>query len=408
MATPQSSSRRRIHFIANCVYGTHLAGGDIHFFEMARAATEAGYEVNFFGGYALQQHIAAQSLKATITLTEERQTPGINPATLGGQIALFRDYYKRYRGTLSRLKQIAPEDVVYATTDYWFDVLPAVKSPAQSKMLVWHMQAPSFRQILARSRADVDTTRLASLHYWLSQNRSLSRFVRCPAKRLLYVHPNMRQPLLRKGYHEAEIKYASFGVDPDPPGSSEARDKIYDAVWIGRVHRQKGIDDLLQTLTYLKEKIPGFRAVIIGKVKSDLQPLIEKLGLLGTVNFPGFVSEEEKFRLFRSSRIYLMPSRFEGSPRVIGEALVSQLPVVAYDVETYRPIFGEFLRYVPCCDVQAFQREAEQQILAMRAGRNYLDQLDLKRFKEQCSWKTAREAFVQALAELNQTPALVG
>src|SRR5206468_6960898 len=26
--------------------------------------------------------------------------------------------------------------------------------------------------------------------------------------------------------------------------------------------------------------------------------------------------------------------------RVIGEALVSQLPVVAYDLETYRPIFG--------------------------------------------------------------------
>src|SRR5437762_6901202 len=83
------SSRRRIHFIANCVYGTHLAGGDIHFFEMARAATEAGYDVNFFGGFALQQHMATQSLKATITLTEDRQNAGINPATLAGQVALF-------------------------------------------------------------------------------------------------------------------------------------------------------------------------------------------------------------------------------------------------------------------------------------------------------------------------------
>jgi len=296
---------------------------------------------------------------------------------------------------------------VYATTDYWFDVLPAVKSPARSKMMIWHMQAPSLHQILARSRADVDATRLASLHYWTSQNKSLSRFGGCPAKRLLYVHPNMRQSLLRRGYHEQEIRYVSFGVDPDPPGATESRQKVYDAVWIGRVHRQKGIDDLLQTLTYLKEKIPAFRAVIIGKVKSDLQPLIDKLGLSAVVDFPGFVSEEEKFRLFRSSRVYLMPSRFEGSPRVIGEALVCQLPVVAYDVETYRPIFGDFLRYVPCYDVQTFQREAEQQILAMRAGRNYLDQLDLKRFKEQCSWKTARETFLQALAELNQTPAPV-
>lgn len=406
MTSPQSSVRnpespgRRIHFIANCVYGTHLAGGDIHFFEMARAAAEAGYSVNFFGGFALQHHITAQSLKATIILTEQTQRTGINPGSLAGQVALFRDYYKRYRGTLQRLDQVTPDDLVYATTDYWFDVLPVVKSHARGKMMIWHMQAPSFRQIVMRSRADIDATRLASLHYCASQNWALSRFARCPAKRLLYVHPMMREVLLRKDYCAEEIQYVSFGVDPDPPGGSATQQKIYDTVWIGRVHRQKGINDLLQTLTYLKEKIPNFRSVIIGKVKSELQPIIEKLGLSVVVDFPGFVSEEEKFRLFRSSRVYLMPSRFEGSPRVIGEALVCRLPVVAYDVETYRPVFGDLLRYVPCYDVNAFQHESEQQILAMRAGRNYLDQLDLKGFKEQCSWTTARETFLQALGEL--------
>ena len=46
---------------------------------------------------------------------------------------------------------------------------------------------------------------------------------------------------------------------------------------IGRVHRQKGIDDLLKTLQYLNTTIPNFRAVIIGKVKADLQPMIERL-----------------------------------------------------------------------------------------------------------------------------------
>ena len=414
MTNPQSpirnpqSTRGRIHFIANCVYGTHLAGGDIHFFEMERAAAEAGYDVNFFGGFALQQHIAAQSLKATITLTEQNQTTGINPGTLAGQVALFRDYYKRYRGTIERLHQIAPHDLVYATTDYWFDVLPVVKSPARNKMMIWHMQAPSFGQILARSRADVDLTRLASFHYWASQNKSLSQFARCPAKRLLYVHPNMREALLRRAYNEREIRYVSFGVDPDPPGGSDAQPKIYDAIWIGRVHRQKGIDDLLQTLTYLKEKIPNFRAVIIGKVKSDLQPTIEKLGLSSSVDFPGFVSEEEKFRLFRSSRVYLMPSRFEGSPRVIGEALVCRLPVVAYDVSTYRPVFGDFLRYVPCCDLQSFQLEAEEQIRRMRSGENYLDTLDLSGFIEDCSWQRARETFLHALAELSTSAQVIG
>src|SRR5258706_683349 len=309
-----------------------------------------------------RHHIAAQGLPAEITLTEAAQTTGINPGTLRGQAALFADYLKRYQGTFRRLDRIGGDDVVYATTDYWFDVLPAVKSPAQRKMMIWHMQAPSLAQIIFRSRADVDLTRLASLHYWKSQNVSLRKFNRCSLKRLLYVHPGMRQGLLGRGFEEREIKYVSFGVDPEPPGGTDSREKKYDAVWIGRVHRQKGIEDLLQTLSWLTRKIPGFRAVIIGKVKSELEPVIEKLGLSKVVDFPGFVSEQEKFRLFRASRVYLMPSRFEVSPRGVGEALIFGLPAVAYDVETYRRLFGEFLRYVPCYDIAAFQREAEEQV----------------------------------------------
>src|SRR5205085_2802606 len=113
----------------------------------------------------------------------------------------------------------------------------------------------------------------------------------CSNKRLLYVHPEMREALLGRGYAENEIRYVSFGIEPNPPGATTPQKKIYDAVWIGRVHRQKGIDDLLQTLSYLAGKIPDFRAVIIGKVKAELQPVVEKLGLSGSVDFPGFVSE---------------------------------------------------------------------------------------------------------------------
>jgi len=393
-----STGARKIHFIANCVYGNHLAGGDIHFFEMARAAAEAGYKVNFFGGHALAAHLKEQKLDASQTLTEQTQKPDINLANFRGQISLFLDYFKRYRGTVRQHATIGEEDVVYATTDYWFDVLPAVRSPARYKMMIWHMQAPTLPQILARGRADVDATRIASSHYWASQNLSLRAFRRARAKRLLYVHPQMRQRLISRGYQEKEIRYVTFGVEPSTEHTTPV--KTYDVVWIGRVHRQKGIDDLLQTLGFLAGKVPQFRAVIIGKVKAELQPIVDKMGLAGAVDFAGFVPEEEKFRLFRASRVYLMPSRFEGSPRVVGEALVCRVPVVAYDVETYRPLFGDFLRYVPCFDVARLGMEAEQQILKMRAGENYLDKLDLSRFIHDCSWETARWTFLEALREI--------
>ena len=394
-------NKGRIHFIANCVYSDHVAGGDIHFFEMARAALGAGYDVNFFGGHALKGHLEDQKIPASITLTDSKKMPPINLATRKGQIALLADYTKRYLSSRRNLSAIQHHEFVYATTDFWFDVLPVVLSSSRRKLAILHMQAPTLTQVIRASRADVDPSRVAALHYWSGQNLSISRFARCPNKRLLYVHPRMRADLLTRGYCEEELKYISFGVDPSPPGSQVNVEKVYDIVWIGRVHRQKGIEDLLATLKQLSLRVPNFKALIIGKVQRELEARIQELGLAQYVRFSGFVSEEEKFRLFRASRVYLMPSRFEGSPRVIGEALVCNLPVVAYEVETYRGVFGDFLRYVPCYDLAKFQTEAEAQVLAMRAGRNYLDHMDLVAFKKACSWETARNTFLSSVASLN-------
>jgi glycosyltransferase involved in cell wall biosynthesis len=127
---------------------------------------------------------------------------------------------------------------------------------------------------------------------------------------------------------------------------------------------------------------------------------VAQRGLEGCAEFSGFVSEEEKFRLFHASRVFLMTSRFEGSPRVIGEALVCGVPVVAYEVENYRPLFGELLRYVPCFQLEAFQREAERQVLLMRGGANYLARLDLDQFCRENSWETNERGFLEAVAEL--------
>jgi glycosyltransferase involved in cell wall biosynthesis len=393
-------NKRRVHFIANCVYSDHVAGGDIHFFEMARAALNAGYDVNFFGGQALKAHLADQKIDAPMTLTDRRKMPAINIATRAGQISLLADYSKRFVRSIYQLSEIRREDFVYATTDFWFDVLPVVMSRSTRKLMILHMQAPTFAQVLRASRADVDPTRVAALHYWAGQNLSISSFARCKRKRLLYVHPRMRDNLVARGYRKEELKYIPFGVDPSPPGAEELVQKAYDIAWIGRVHRQKGIDDLIRTLKHLAAEIPDFKALIIGKVQAELESRIANAGLEGYVTFSGFVSEEEKFRLFRASRVYLMPSRFEGSPRVIGEALVCGVPVVAYDVENYGGVFGDFVRYVPCYDLAKFQTEAQAQVLATRAEKNYLDQMDMKAFKQASSWETARRTFLGALAEL--------
>lgn len=140
--------------------------------------------------------------------------------------------------------------------------------------------------------------------------------------------------------------------------------------------------------------------MFIGNVRDALTPEITARGLTKNVEFSGFVTEEEKIRLFKASRVFLMPSKHEGSPRVIGESLIAGTPVVAYEIPNYRPLFGDFVRYAPPFDLKAFQDVADREILRMRSGENYLDKMDLARFKQENSWETTQAKFLKAFEAL--------
>jgi glycosyltransferase involved in cell wall biosynthesis len=389
--------RGKIHFISNGIFSTRIAGGDIHFLNLAGAAGNAGYELNFFGGHALAEVIAQHQLPGSVTLTDNARMGSVNQGALSGQFAMFRDFYRRYRRTLRLLHRIAPDDLVYAVSDYWFDVLPVVYSPARRKLMVLHMEAPGLSQIILRSRPDVDRLRLASLHYWMSQERSLRHFARCETKRLFHLHPLMTTRLRKLGLRDEEMILMSYGLDVADADAVPAQPRIYDVVWIGRVHRQKGVEDLLATIVQLARQLNNFRAVFIGNVKDELLPLVKKSGLEDKVDFSGFVSETEKIRLFKASRVFLMPSRHEGSPRVMGESIIAGTPVVAYDIPNYRPLFGDFVRYAPPFNLEAFRQTALNEIQEMRAGKNHLDARNLADFKRENSWETTGAKFVRTL-----------
>src|ERR1043166_986580 len=314
----------KLHFIANGVFSTSIAGGDIHFLKLAQGAA-GDYELNFFGGHALEEVLKQHQIPGTVTLTDDTKMPKVNQGALGGQLAMFHDFRGRYRRTLALLDQISSDDLAYAVSDYWCDVLPVARSAARARLMVLHMEAPTFGQILARGRPDVDPLRLASMHYWASQAYPPRRFgaegggVSDPGagwkpalrrrRHVFYLHPLMVPRLRRLGLRDDEMTPVSYGLEIGPTEAVPEQTRVYDAVWIGRVHRQKGIDDLLSTLQYLSARLPGFRALLIGNVQDALRPAIEQGGLTGQVEFSGFVSEEEKIRLFKSSRCFLMPSK---------------------------------------------------------------------------------------------------
>jgi glycosyltransferase involved in cell wall biosynthesis len=396
-STNQAAARARLVCFVNGIFGDGIGGGDIYFAFMVRAALAAGYPVHAFGGHAFQKYLEKQKLPVTQTLTDAEQGRLGDVGSLGGQFRLLFDFRKRLAGTTRQLDEVREDDIAYAMSDYWFDTIPLMRCKARAKVLYLGMIAPTLGQVLTKGRPDVTGVRLPSLYYWMSQRYSLRRFLHCPGGIVTYSHPEMRDYLRGFGYDDARLVYVPNGSDTATADRVPDQPKLYDVVWTGRVHPQKGVKDLLATLGWLKQQLPNFRGLIIGKSQETLEPVVREMGLAENVTFSGLVSEEEKFRLLKCSRVFVMPSRYESWGIVVGEAIVSGVPVVGYRLSCYPPVFGDFVRYVEPFDSEAFQRAVEDEVRKQRAGQNYMARLDWQAKKKELSWTAAGEKFCGAL-----------
>lgn len=401
MSNDEPSSFRKLTFIANSMYSRTLSGGDVHTLQMAEGALAGGYDLHFLCGHGMKRQLDEREMPVTVSLTDSGLMDVEKWDSLKGQVLMLIDYLRRLQGTFSQLGKISRDDVVYLNTDFWWDAIPGIRCAAQRKIMILGMDCPTLEQVALASRPDVKTIRLPSIHYWLSQQLGLRLFQKCADKRLLYVHPDQKPRLLKMGYREHELVFISNGVDVARADAIADQEKIYDVVWTGRVHAQKGIDDLLATLKHLSGAIPNFKALLIGRVKGRLESRIHELGLTGCVEFSGYVSEDEKFRLLKCSRLFLMPSHYESWGIVIGEALACGVPVIGYRLDCYPAVFGELVVYVEPFDLTEFKKESSRLVGELRAGINYLEGLPLNQFKTENSWETARQKFCNAIASLD-------
>jgi len=402
LKTSAAATHPRVVFFVNGIYTRHIAGSDIYLTHMARAAIDANFPVHFFGGHALRWFLERQQLPLNQTLTDKKIANLGDASSVGGQIGLLVDNTRRFFGTFKRLKEVGRESIAVAISDFWWDTLPLIWCGARRKILYLGMTAPTFAEVLFRKRADVPASRLGSLHFWFSQQLSLRWFRFCRGGVVTYGHPEIKDYLLRFGYRESQLVYVGNGIDVSAARSVPDQPKQFDVAWTGRVHPQKGIADLLATLKWLRDNLPDFRAIIIGKSKDALEGPVRELGLEANVTFSGLVSEEEKFRLLKASQVFVMPSHYESWGLVVGEAVAAGIAVVAYRLQCYPPLFGDFVRYAHPFDVGEFKQLVESEVRRQRTGDNYLAGMDREPLTNSLSWRTSQEAFCKLLINLKE------
>jgi len=98
-------------------------------------------------------------------------------------------------------------------------------------------------------------------------------------------------------------------------------------LFVGNLVHVKGVDRLLRAMVH----VPDAGLVIIGdgNQRKPLQRLAETLGVADRVEFLGRLSQEEVADWMRKADCLCLPSRSEGMPNVVLEALACGTPVVA-------------------------------------------------------------------------------
>jgi glycosyltransferase involved in cell wall biosynthesis len=120
---------------------------------------------------------------------------------------------------------------------------------------------------------------------------------------------------------------------------------------LGRLHPpSKGQDILLEALAAPVWADRRWRLNLYGqgRMKDSLERLVHRLGLGKRVFFAGYASVEE---IWASNHVLVMPSRYEGLPIVVVEAMLCGRPVVATNVAGHSEVIedgtGGFLADAP-------------------------------------------------------------
>lgn len=238
-------------------------------------------------------------------------------------------------------------DIIYVPSDFFFDVLPA---------LICKLRNPRAKvfacSFLICPNPFIKFSDVNSRKYSLPNVRQLVYFLTQRVSYLILKLMKSHVFLLNKADVDRLAPYfkdcteVSMGIDVSEYESVSEESKIYDAIYVGRLHPQKGIERLLASWKLVCQREPRLLCIIGGgseKYREQLENQIKRLEISENVVMLGFKSGIDKIRFLKSSKIAVVPSIYESFGGTVVEAGICKLPVVAFDIPIFRLLFGQFL-----------------------------------------------------------------
>ncbi len=167
--------------------------------------------------------------------------------------------------------------------------------------------------------------RLKKVFNWVFQKDTLQVVLASAFKKdLLQLKPK----------HIKEVLVTTTAIDKSQILKAEDRTDVnpIKVLFLGRIQDLKGIEELIEVIIQLKEQeqLSNFKFSIVGHENktgytNSLKEKLKQNNISQEASFLGRITGEEKFKLYASHDIYVLPSYTEGCPNSLLEALASGL-----------------------------------------------------------------------------------
>ncbi len=197
--------------------------------------------------------------------------------------------------------------------------------------------------------------------------------ITAPAIRFLWRHAhrvvansNGLAGLARTAAPKQSVEIVPNGVDTArffPSPELRSGHSAPQLLFTGRLVRQKGVDILLHALSLLPSELAWtLRLVGDGPERTNLETRARNLNLANRIQFHGWAQREQLPQLYRDADLFVFPSRDEGMPNAMLEAMASGLGVVATRIAGNEDLVQPGLNglLVPPDDGESFARALEE------------------------------------------------
>jgi glycosyltransferase involved in cell wall biosynthesis len=349
---------------------------------------------------ALAPHLVSQGVVLDVAYLHRR--PGLQQELGAAGVELFCLSGSGGRaGWLWRVRQLAAArrpDLLHTTlfeadiagrTAGWSRRLPVVSSLVNVAygmeqtgrgVATWKLRGAQ----LADSLTARSVTRFHAVSRYVAEQ--MGQRLRIPPKRIEVVPRGRDARLLgRRTPERRRAARAMLALDQDAPLMLAA----------ARHEAQKGLDTLIEAFAGVLQEHPGARLMVAGREGAQTARLhadIQRLGLGRAVRLLG--TRDDVAELLCAADVFVLPSRWEGLPGAVLEAMALEAPVVASDLPMVREVVSEETARLVPVDQAAALASAILEVLGDRTGTSWRTRQARRDFLKRFTIEQSAEAMV--------------